>query len=93
MPTVAIEPIRIRRISPDCNRIVAKPVFLSFLMSVHEVPAARASLAPSPGWISTLCTMVPTGMFANGKALPVLIGALGPWVTGSPGCMPSGASM
>ena len=40
----------------------------------HEVPAERASCA-LPGIISTQCTIVPTGILRNGKALPALIGA------------------
>jgi hypothetical protein len=42
-PTVAMHARRTSRSSPDCSRSVAYPVSRSFLMSVHDVPAARAN--------------------------------------------------
>ena len=49
--------------------------------------------APSPGWSSTLCTSVPSGMFRMGSALPGRISACGPDITMSPGLSPRGAMM
>ena len=58
-----------------------------------ELPALRASWPPLPGFISTLCTMEPTGMCRSGMALPGLIGASAPERTSSPGFTPLGARM
>ncbi len=41
------------------------------------MPAERPSWPPRPGCSSTLWTTVPTGMFASGRQLPVVISALG----------------
>ena len=59
-PTVARQSIGTRRISVEGNRNVAKSPSLA--INWIEVPAPRPSFAPAPGFNSTLCTVVPTGM-------------------------------
>jgi len=49
-----------RRISVEGSRRVAKSP--SFAKSTTDEPAERAILPPAPGFSSTLCTVVPTGM-------------------------------
>jgi hypothetical protein len=62
-------------------------------MSCAPTPAERTSCAPLPGFISTACTTVPSGMFASGKALPGRISAVGPASSTSPTASPIGARM
>src|SRR6266508_5619324 len=59
-PTVARQSISTRRISVDGSRTVAK--LPSLATSWIAAPAPRPSLPPAPGFSSTLCTVVPTGM-------------------------------
>ena len=56
----------------------------SFAISWTLVPAERAILAPAPGFSSTACTTVPTGMFRSGSALPGRISAPAPDISMSP---------
>ncbi len=58
-----------------------------------EQPALRASWPPLPGFISTLCTCEPTGMWRSAIALPGLMGESEPERISSPGLMPLGARM
>ena len=50
----------------------------SLAISWMLAPAERAICAPRPGWSSTLCTSVPTGIAASGIALPTVMSAPGP---------------
>src|SRR3954469_1595018 len=59
-PTVARQSIGTRRISVLGRRRVAKSPSLATSCTLD--PALRAILPPPPGLISTLCTVVPTGM-------------------------------
>ena len=52
------------------------------------MPAERAICPPLPGFISTLCTMVPTGIEANGMALPGLMSTFSPETTVIAGLQP-----
>jgi len=56
-------------------------------------PAERAIAPPLPIFISTLWTMVPTGMLASGIALPGLTSTWRPAITSSPGDRRCGAMM
>src|SRR3954470_7754155 len=59
-PTVARQAIGTRRISVEGRRSVANAPSLA--MGWIAAPAPRPLLAPAPGFNSTLCTVVPTGM-------------------------------
>src|SRR4051794_16257237 len=59
-PTVPRQSMGTRRISVDGSRSVAN--WPSLATSWMEAPAPRPSLPPAPGFSSTLCTVVPTGM-------------------------------
>ena len=59
-PMVARQSIGTRRISVLGRRRVAKSPSLATSWTL--VPALRAILPPPPGFSSTLCTVVPTGM-------------------------------
>jgi hypothetical protein len=80
-----------RRISPDFSRTArcqpSRPVYCA------ELPAARASWPPLPGFSSMLWTTEPTGMLRSNIALPGLIGESAPEWTSSPTDRPFGARM
>ena len=44
-----------------------------------EVPADLAIFPPPPGFISTLCISIPTGISLSGKLLPIFISELDPF--------------
>ena len=62
--------------SPEGSLRSARP--FSLAISCAMLPALLASCAPLPGYSSTLCTKVPTGILTSGSALPGLISAEGP---------------
>jgi len=72
-------------------RSVAKSPSLA--TNCTDMPAERAILPPWPGRISTLCTVVPTGMNLSGSALPGMMSARGPLSTRAPTSRPRGARM
>ena len=90
-PTVARQVVSTWRISPDGIRRVARVPSLA--SSWMPDPAERPILAPPPGRSSTLWTMVPTGMFFSGRALPGLMSAPSPDSTMSPTLRRVGARM
>ena len=63
----------------------------SIAMICAEIPALLAIWPPLPGVSSMLCTIVPTGMFSKGSALPTLMSAFTPLITLSPTFKPTGA--
>ena len=65
----------------------------SLAISWTPEPAERASWAPRPGWSSTLCTSVPTGIAASGIALPTWMSAPTPEITVMPTRRRFGAMM
>ncbi len=79
------------RTSPDAMRSSALP--WSRPTSWTKVPAARAIWPPLPGFSSTLCTIVPTGMLFSGIALPGFTSTRSPETTTSPAFRRCGARM
>src|SRR3954451_14258965 len=75
-PIVARQAAWMRRISPDGSRSSAMPPSLA--TSCAEPPAERTILPPCPGRSSMLCTVVPVGIDASGRALPGRMSTLVP---------------
>ena len=76
VPTVAKQFSFTFFISPEFNFIIALPPSIA-----NKLPDDHADLAicaPLPGFNSTLCKTVPTGMFFNGIEFPILISTLSP---------------
>ena len=69
VPIVAIHVVRINRVSPDGNLIVAN--LPSRAISWAKAPALRAMVAPCPGRSSIQEIIVPKGMFSKGMAFPI----------------------
>ena len=81
----------INRVSPDGSRTVT--YLPSLATTCTDDPALRASCPPFPGLSSTLCTCVPSGMFARGSVLPGRMSTLSPEMTTSPTLTPTGCRM
>src|ERR1700682_2454766 len=88
VPTVARQLPCTRRISVEAMRSVTYSP--SFATTSSFVPAERAILPPAPGFSSTLCTSVPSGISRSGRALPTRLSEPGPETILSPTDSPLG---
>ena len=75
----------------EVERIEYDPNRSCHIMLVKFSDGERYYYLPPPGFISTLCISIPTGISDRGKQLPVLISELGPFDTLSPTLIPWGA--
>ena len=83
--------IAILRISPD--GIFTETYSPSLATTCTPAPALRASWPPLPGLSSTLCTIVPSGMWPSGRQLPGRMSTVSPEMMVSPTFSPSGCRM
>src|SRR5690606_37779915 len=90
-PIVARHSLRTMRTSVDGRRSVTKSP--SFATTCAPAPAERTICAPLPGFSSTLCTTVPSGISPSGSALPVRMSEPGPLTTVSPWRTPTGCRL
>src|SRR6188508_250803 len=75
------------------RRHADRGVVASLASNCAEVPAERTIWPPLPGVSSMLWMVVPSGMFASGRALPTRASASAPETTTSPTFRPWGSSM